>query len=199
MHEILYLDNPFIICSVRISYNMKRAMPWSDKVDGLSSEESSSDSDSESDDGLGKTKPTIVQLAKETVSEVKPGKLKGNGGIDFEALSRHGYRGGPSLLSMPPPKEVDDKPLDWSWSNGKENVKDREIEESYEERQKTRAALAEGEELTGVQTRKEKKNLSFSQKEKRKRDLGQASRGKNYVEEEKRLLRDSGIYSGFDS
>ena len=41
--------------------------------------------------------------------------------------------------------------------------------------------------------------LSFRQKEKRKRDAGQASRGKNYVEEEKRLLRDSGVYSGFDA
>lgn len=45
----------------------------------------------------------------------------------------------------------------------------------------------------------EQKALSFSQKEKRKRDLGQASRGKSYVEEEKRLLRDSGVYSGFDT
>jgi len=49
-----------------------------------------------------------------------------------------------------------------------------------------------------VESRKEK-NVSFSQKEKRKRELGQASRGKNYVEEEKRLLRESGVYSGFDT
>lgn len=58
--------------------------------------------------------------------------------------------------------------------------------------------LLEGEQLTYVQTQKEK-NLSFAQKEKRKRDMGQASRGKSYVEEEKRLLRDNGVYSGFDS
>ncbi len=45
----------------------------------------------------------------------------------------------------------------------------------------------------------EQKALSFSQKEKRKRDMGQSSRGKNYVEEEKRLLRDQGVYSGFDT
>jgi hypothetical protein len=50
-----------------------------------------------------------------------------------------------------------------------------------------------------VHTSKEKKNMSFQQKEKRKRELGQASRGKNYVEEEKRLLRESGVYSGFDT
>ena len=30
---------------------------------------------------------------------------------------------------------------------------------------------------------------NFQQKEKRKRDLGQASREKSYVEEEKRILR----------
>ncbi|ONK62762.1 uncharacterized protein A4U43_C07F7870 [Asparagus officinalis] len=44
---------------------------------------------------------------------------------------------------------------------------------------------------------KEKSKL-FSQKEKRKMDLGQASKGKNYVEEETRLLRDSVVYFDFD-
>ena len=34
--------------------------------------------------------------------------------------------------------------------------------------------------------------------EKRKRDEGKATRGKNYVEEEKRLARSLGVYSGFD-
>jgi hypothetical protein len=34
--------------------------------------------------------------------------------------------------------------------------------------------------------------------EKRKRDEGKASRGKNYVEEEKRRAREFGIVSGFD-
>lgn len=34
--------------------------------------------------------------------------------------------------------------------------------------------------------------------EKRKRELGQASRGGSYVEEEKRLGRQLGMYSGFD-
>ncbi|XLU71555.1 hypothetical protein S245_030608 [Arachis hypogaea] len=65
--------------------------------------------------------------------------------------------------------------------------------------QKTREAISIGEQLATVQTRNDKKNLSFFQKEKRKRELGQASRGKSYVEEEKRLLRENGIYSGFDS
>lgn len=118
-------------------------------------------------------------------------------GVDFEALSRHGYRGGLSVLKVPPPKEPDQE-QNWSWSSGKE-TREKEKEETYEERQKTRAALAEAEELVHARTQKERKNFSFSQKEKRKRDLGQASRGKSYVEEEKRLLRDNGVYSGFDS
>ncbi|KAK9282534.1 hypothetical protein L1049_005454 [Liquidambar formosana] len=180
---------------------MKRAMRWSDEEDDSSSDKSSSsDSDSEANDECGKKKEKDIALAgqpsEDNPSEVKPGKRR-SGAIDFEALRRHGYKGGLSVLSVPPPKE-DDKKQDWSWSTGREGGANKEIEESYEERQKTRAALADGELLENVQTRKEK-NLSFSQKEKRKRELGQASRGKNYVEEEKRLLRDSGVYSGFDS
>jgi hypothetical protein len=36
------------------------------------------------------------------------------------------------------------------------------------------------------------------QQEKRKRAAGQATKGSNYVEEEKRLARNFGVYSGFD-
>lgn len=101
-------------------------------------------------------------------------------------------------MGVPPPKEANQN-QDWSWSTGKESRAANESEETYEERRRTRDAIIEGENLTHVQTQKDKKNTSFSQKEKRKRDMGQASRGKSYVEEEKRLLRDSGVYSGFDS
>jgi hypothetical protein len=34
--------------------------------------------------------------------------------------------------------------------------------------------------------------------EKKKRDAGQQSRGKSTVEEEKRIARQFGVYSGFD-
>ncbi|XP_003632323.1 uncharacterized protein LOC100852813 [Vitis vinifera] len=173
---------------------MKRAMPWGDEEDNSSSSSSSSlDTDTEAGDGSSSKKPKNNSTA---VAQVKSGKQK-NGAIDFEALKRHGYKGGLSVLSVPPPKE--DEKRDWSWSTGKDRATTKEVEESYDERQKTRYAIADGEQLMNVQSRNEKKNLSFSQKEKRKRDFGQASRGKNYVEEEKRLLRDSGIYSGFDS
>lgn len=135
------------------------------------------------------------------LTATKPLKKK-RGTIDYNALSRHGYAGGLSVLKVPPPK-VDDKDRDWSWSTGEEN-KQRVTEETYEEREKTRAAAASMDrlisvkEITKSQTDKKDRNISFSQKEKRKRDLGQASRGKSYVEEEKRLLRESGVYSSFD-
>ncbi|XP_038896834.1 uncharacterized protein DDB_G0279979 isoform X2 [Benincasa hispida] len=164
---------------------MKRAIPWSDEEDNSSSL-SQSDSDADEDN-------------------VKSGGKRKSVAVDFDTLKRHGYKGGPSVLKVPPPKENEKQ--DWSWSTGRETRENRETEESYEERQKTRAALENGEQLLTAQTRKEKekekekekKNVSFSQKEKRKRELGQASRGKNYVEEEKRMLRESGIYSGFDT
>ena len=131
-------------------------------------------------------------------------KKKKTGGVDFSALSRHGYHGGPSVLTVRPQQESN-----WSWSTGKDRDDKEAAPESYEERERTRAAVTEGEKLIGVQNappnqlllEKDHKNASFSQKEKqkRKRDRSQASRGKNYVEEEKRLLRGSGVYSGFDT
>ncbi|KAH6772789.1 hypothetical protein C2S52_004388 [Perilla frutescens var. hirtella] len=177
---------------------MKRGLKWSDgEDDGTSSSDESSSPDTNSD-GASKSRDTSQSSKLKPSLQVDSAKKKKKG-IDFEALSRHGYRGGLSVLSVPPPKELE-KEQDWSWCSGKERklTKAEEEEESFEERQKTRAALADGEQLLHVQSRKEK-NISFQQKEKRKRDLGQASRGKNYVEEEKRLLRDSGVYSGFDS
>uniref|UniRef100_A0A7N0TUY9 Uncharacterized protein n=1 Tax=Kalanchoe fedtschenkoi TaxID=63787 RepID=A0A7N0TUY9_KALFE len=159
--------------------------------DSLSSSSSSSDSESEAGNASKKAK-NDGSISKGVTSGVK----KKSAAIGFEALKRHGYKGGLSVLKVPAPKE--DSNQDWSWSTGRENGPRKDIDESYKERQETRAKLADAEQLTYVQTRKDK-NLSFSQKEKRKRDLGQASRGKNYVEEEKRMLRDSGVYSGFDS
>lgn len=51
-------------------------------------------------------------------------------------------------------------------------------------------SLGEGEGGEGPgDAQKKQKVGNFRQKEKRKRDLGQTSRGKNYVEEEKRVLR----------
>ncbi|CAN1233129.1 hypothetical protein LINPERPRIM_LOCUS3803 [Linum perenne] len=170
---------------------MKRGISSSESDDESSSSSSASDSGSK----IGKTKTKSKNASKGTLFQGKQAKRRG-GAVDFEDLRRHGYKGAPSLLRMPPPK--DETEPNWTWSKGKEQ-KQKDEEESFEERQKTRAALMAGEQLVHAQTRKEKEQLSFSQKEKRKRDLGQASRGKSYVEEEKRLLRDNGVYSGFDT
>lgn len=183
---------------------MKRAAPW-EQTYTISSDDSS---DSDSDDGLTNkkdgTKNGGSRSSKGIMSEETNSRKKKLGGMDFEALSRHGYHGGPSVLKVPPPR-IEEKDQDWSWSTGTRNNKEEANEEAYEERERTRAA-SQGEKILSMQSlqygKKEKekeREKSFSQKEKRKRDLGQASRGKNYVEEEKRLLRDSGIYSGFDS
>ncbi|KAL6968285.1 hypothetical protein U1Q18_034088 [Sarracenia purpurea var. burkii] len=197
-----FLDTSFLfdLESQSCLYTMKRALPWSDGEDDSSSDESSTlDTDTESNDGSGKNNTNSSRPSKGKTSEVGTGKRKSRG-IDIEALSRHGYKGGLSILGVPPPKEAVDQSQDWSWSTGKERrAAVQESEETYEERRRTRTAIIEGEQLTNVLTQKEKKNLSFAQKEKRKRDIGQASRGKSYVEEEKRLLRENGIYSGFDS
>ncbi|KAL5792878.1 hypothetical protein ACOSP7_001472 [Xanthoceras sorbifolium] len=163
---------------------MKRAVPWIDE-DNDSSSSSSSDSDTEADKIVGKP--------NKKTSQVNSGRKKG-GAVDFEALKRYGYKGGLSVLNVPLPKE--DVNPDWTWSTGREHRVVRESEKSSEEQQKPGAVVMD---RTWNEQEKEKKNLSFSQKEKRKRELGQTSRAKNYVEEEKRLLRDSGVYSGFDT
>ena len=57
-------------------------------------------------------------------------------------------------------------------------------------RQRTRTQMAA--DKAKADKAKADKAKSFSSKEKRKRDLGQASRDKNWVEEEKRILREHG-------
>ncbi|XBI11750.1 hypothetical protein VPH35_138743 [Triticum aestivum] len=105
-------------------------------------------------------------------------KKKKLGGGDFSPLSRHGCSGRPSILIVAPPKK-------------------EVLTKSFEEGERTRAAVTEGEKLIGVMNPQPRR--AGKQKEKRKRDRGQANRGKNYAEEEKRLLRGSGVYSGFDT
>ncbi|BAH93642.1 uncharacterized protein [Oryza sativa Japonica Group] len=179
---------------------MKRAAPWEEPLEVSSDDSLSSDSDDEAGKGKGDNAFGLPNSTKAAAPDAMSKKKK-PGGVDFNALSRHGYRGGPSVLTVPPPKVEPN----WSWSTGKDRNDKEDQTESYEERERTRTAVTEGEKLIGVrnpqprQMEKENKDASFSQKEKRKRDRGQASRGKNYVEEEKRLLRGSGVYSGFDT
>lgn len=134
--------------------------------------------------------------------------------VSYEVLAQHGYQGGLSVLNMPPPRPEGGDPS-WEWSQGKRKAEGggEDEPESFEERERLRQTMNDGSvevasralaEFENEKTRRkaaaeERKAVSFAQKEKRKRDMGQASRGKNYVEEEKRLLRDSGVYSGFDT
>ncbi|XP_027096244.2 uncharacterized protein [Coffea arabica] len=188
---------------------MKRAAPWSDGEeeddDRSPSDTDSSTLDTDTEDEKDSTEKTATKSkasSKLKASQVESAnkKQKRKKGIDLEALRRHGYKGGLSVMGVPPPREAVDEKQDWSWSRGLE-TRAKETEETFTDRQMTRAAILQGEQLlpNAASTARDKRELSFSQKEKRKRDLGQASRGKNYVEEEKRLLRESGIYSGFDS
>ncbi|XP_078441760.1 uncharacterized protein LOC144711642 [Wolffia australiana] len=165
---------------------MKRADPRAKELPS-SSDSSSSDSD---DEGSG---------LKHSLKKVEVAK-KRKGLVDYGALSRHGYRGGLSVLQVPPPRlSVNDGQTNWSWSNGQPET-DKSVE-TYEDREHTRAAANSVMVATTALPPGGLRDggLTFSQKEKRKRDLGQASRGKSYVEEEKRLLRERGVYSGFDS
>ncbi|KAL5053791.1 hypothetical protein RYX36_034473 [Vicia faba] len=71
----------------------------------------------------------FVSVGKSTKKKSAP--------INFEAHKRYRYKGGPSVLKVPPPKEDDTKKY-WSWSSGKEKCINKEVKEMYEERKKTR-------------------------------------------------------------
>ncbi|CAM6046970.1 unnamed protein product [Sphagnum compactum] len=163
---------------------------WS-AMDPLSVLSDASDLDSEEEEEDADAKQADSPIHEVACSDVrKPG-------LNYEALSRHGYSGGLSILHVPAPRGQAGE-QDWSWSAGKRKNEGGETEETYDDREQTRQ-LANDSAATRRDAITEQKALSFSQKEKRKRDMGQSSRGKNYVEEEKRLLRDQGVYSGFDT
>jgi hypothetical protein len=133
--------------------------------------------------------------------------------IDVDILNKHGY-GAPNVLLVP---EKQDDAQNWAWSSGTEKKREETKHEDFDEREKNREAVTKGAEESAkfaeaareqAQKLKEErykerqaikeKDLKWKEKEKRKRDAGQQSRGKNYVEEEKRKERELGMYSGFD-
>eukprot|EP00238_Polyblepharides_amylifera_P000301 CAMPEP_0196572590 /NCGR_PEP_ID=MMETSP1081-20130531/2612_1 /TAXON_ID=36882 /ORGANISM="Pyramimonas amylifera, Strain CCMP720" /LENGTH=178 /DNA_ID=CAMNT_0041889953 /DNA_START=99 /DNA_END=635 /DNA_ORIENTATION=+ len=163
-----------------------------------------SDDDDEEEENEKQVQVVNEDKLKPNVTEPVTKKLH----IDYAALSQHGYRSGPSVLLVPDSASAQQS---WNWSDGK-NAKAENEEESAEEREKTRQAI-KAVDVSVVQALKtkedlaklkrdeatERKNQSFNQKEKRKRDMGQASSGKNFIEEEKRLLRQSSSHGlGFD-
>ncbi|GER56749.1 cysteine proteinases superfamily protein [Striga asiatica] len=130
---------------------MNRGPKWSDGEDGdtsSSGDSSAHDSDAKDGNGSSKTQSSKFKASQDSLKKK---------GIDFEALSRHGYKGGLLVLKVSAPKEPE-KEQNWSWSTGKDKQQQKgrekeEEEEAYEERMKTRAALASGERLLNVQTR----------------------------------------------
>uniref|UniRef100_A0A7S0RPI0 Uncharacterized protein n=1 Tax=Chlamydomonas leiostraca TaxID=1034604 RepID=A0A7S0RPI0_9CHLO len=170
------------------------------KFAGLLDDLSGSGSDSESE-----------EQEQEEQQTKKPKKE-----ITVEDLQRVGFKGGPSVLHMKAPQ--DQGPQNWNWSDGRQ-LKNKEEEETLEERRQTQERATVGVEQTAMfaqaalthaermreekrlekELKEKEKRLSFNQKEKRKRDSGQQARGKNYVEEEKRLARSVGVYTGFDT
>ncbi|RYR37854.1 hypothetical protein Ahy_A09g042766 [Arachis hypogaea] len=152
---------------------MKRTMPWSDEDDDSSGDElPASHSDSDNDNEASGKKSKVMVSLPSRITDIW---------ANYDNL--HSGKSGKQKSAA-----IDFEALRWHGYKGGPSVL-----------RKTREAISIGEQLATVQTRNDKKNLSFFQKEKRKRELGQASRGKSYVEEEKRLLRENGIYSGFDS
>ncbi|KAJ1405174.1 hypothetical protein SESBI_26116 [Sesbania bispinosa] len=85
---------------------MKRTMPWNDDEEDDSSDESSSlhsDSEHVSENWcclIGKGLLEDILLTDVGTSQKQKSAV-----IDFEALKRHGYKGGPSVLKVPPPKQ----------------------------------------------------------------------------------------------
>ena len=63
--------------------------------------------------------------------------------VDYEALSRHGFNGGPSVLYVPPPKQ--NAQLIYDWSTGKRDAPGAEEgKDTYEEREKLRQLTNDG-------------------------------------------------------
>jgi hypothetical protein len=132
--------------------------------------------------------------------------------VDFESLQRAGYRGGPSVLYVPDRSQQTAEP-DWAWGQGERgeeqpaSVSARAalthavgdgLNEALEQQMlaaQHAARLREEAREEAVLRRSEdaakarKEKLTFNQREKRKRDRGQAVGEQNFVEQEKRIQR----------
>lgn len=145
--------------------------------------------------------------------DAKPCSTKKPKCIDLETLQQHGYSSGPSILFVP---EKPEQEQNWAWSSGAGRFQEKD--ETFVKRQANREAVTcKAEESAAFarkaaeqsqrlrqevfeerQRLKHERSMTWNQKEKRKRDAGKQSKGKNYVEEEKRKAREFGIFSGFD-
>jgi hypothetical protein len=95
-----------------------------------------------------------------------------------------------ALSSVPPPSSLESKPV--RYTSGDKRPQSTDSNPTGTDGNKAKKEKTDD---------RNKREETFKQKEKRKRDLGQSSRGKSYVEEEKRILREgysSGAGLGFD-
>lgn len=69
--------------------------------------------------------------------------------LALQDLMNKGYKSGPSVMGVKPPKEED--PPDWSWSSGTKQ-KALEGEETMEERRATHTAATTGVETSAIYT-----------------------------------------------
>lgn len=132
--------------------------------------------------------------------------------VDLETLVA-----GNSVLFVPePPRDPQDQ---WDWGSGTDHAEAGGNEDSREAREATRHAVEKGLEqsvalaakvaMRQAELREAKRKewsvqqaerrKTYQQKEKRKRDLGMQKSDKDYVQEEKRVARTHGVYSGFDT
>ncbi|AQK81927.1 hypothetical protein ZEAMMB73_Zm00001d036782 [Zea mays] len=159
--------------------DVKRVVLHKESQDVSSDDDLSSDSDDDAGKGNAWNAFGLPNSSKAASTAEARSKKKKKTGVDFSALSRHGYHGGPSVLTVRPAAEEPN----WSWSTGKDRdgKEDAHAPESYEERERTRAAVTEGEKFIGLQNAPP--NQLLLEKDRK----------------EKRLLRGSGVYSGFDT
>lgn len=192
-----------------------------EEVEEKETEESGSGGDPDVNGG-GKDEKTATAATKRSSavgsSSVRTASAKAPR-LSYETLVSHGYSSAPSVRHLPPPDDAE-AAGDWRWGQGSRAT--ALPHESREEREATRHAATEGaaeavadaqrrreaaealrreeaEEFALRKRERERKEKSWRVKEKRKREQGKQGGGKNYVEEEKRLARDHGIYSGFDT
>eukprot|EP00892_Ulva_mutabilis_P006186 jgi/Ulvmu1/393/UM001_0400.1 len=165
--------------------------------------DSSSGSDTGDDDELASANKNPQPLPK---------KIQ----VDPAALERAGYKAGPSVLHVPEQRSKAGDVWDWA-AERKASVIEQSptpeeraelrvksevgVEQDAEHYKKCmeRARHLRDDKIREKEDKAKRKQLSFKEKEKRKRDAGMQSSAKNYVEEEKRIAREHGCYTGFDS
>ncbi|KAL2547349.1 uncharacterized protein Fot_16582 [Forsythia ovata] len=84
---------------------MKRGLRWNDEEESSSDDSSTLDTDAEDNQASKSTKENSIRSSEKKTFQVDSAKKKSKG-VDFEALSQHGYKGGLSVLSIPPPKRL---------------------------------------------------------------------------------------------